>query len=767
MERHLKELVQQMTLEEKASFCSGLDFWHLQGLERLGIPSVMVTDGPHGLRKQAEGTDHLGLFNSVPATCFPSAAGLACSWDRDLIQQVGEALGEECQAENVAVLLGPGANIKRSPLCGRNFEYFSEDPYLSSQMAANHIKGVQSKGVGTSLKHFAVNNQEHRRMTTNAELSERALREIYLASFEGAVKEAQPWTVMSSYNKVNGTFASENPRLLNEILRDEWGFEGFVVSDWGAVNERDDALKAGLDLEMPASYGGGKSKILQAIQNGSLSEETLDQAVRRILTIVFRFVDSRDENVTFDKEAHHDLARQVASECMVLLKNEDSILPLDKKGSVSVIGAFATQPRYQGGGSSHVNPTKLENSLEEIEKKCAGKANVLYAKGYDVDSDQTNEVLLTEAKEAAIQTDVAILFLGLPDRYESEGYDRAHLNIPANQVELIEAVYEVQKNIIVVLSNGAPIEMPWLCKVKGLLEGYLGGQALGGAVADLLFGDVNPSGKLAETFPQKLSDNPSYLFFPGEGDRVEYKEDIFVGYRYYDTKQVEPLFPFGYGLSYTNFNYSNLTVDKSEAQETDLVTVTVDVTNTGTLAGKEVVQLYVKDVQSSVVRPEKELKGFVKVRLEAGETKTVTFTLDKRAFAFYNTELQDWNVETGEFKILVGKSSRDILLSESIKVVSLRTPKLSVHRNTTVGDILSDPILASVAPQVLAKLNENTPFVSAAEDEEGSEMMAAMMKYMPLRALVGFSQGTITEEQLQEAIDQLNAVYEGEGTTSE
>jgi len=766
MERDLKALIQQMTLEEKASFASGLDFWNLQGLERLGIPSVMVTDGPHGLRKQAEGSDHLGLFNSVPATCFPSAAGLACSWDRDLIQQVGEALGEECQAENVAVLLGPGANIKRSPLCGRNFEYFSEDPYLSSQMAANHIKGVQSKNVGTSLKHFAVNNQEHRRMTTSAEVTERALREIYLASFEGAVKESQPWTVMSSYNKVNGTFASENPRLLTEILRDEWGFEGFVVSDWGAVNVRVDALKAGLDLEMPASYGAGQAKILEAIQNGSLSEKILDQAVERILTIVFRFVDSRDENTTFDKEAHHDLARQVASECMVLLKNEDHILPLAKKGSVSVIGAFATKPRYQGGGSSHVNPTKLENSLEEIEKKCAGKANVFYARGYEVDSDQTNEELLAEAKEAAAQSDVAVLFLGLPDRYESEGYDREHLNIPVNQVELIESVHEVQKNIVVVLSNGAPIEMPWLGKVKGLLEGYLGGQALGGAIADLLFGDANPSGKLAETFPQKLSDNPSYLFFPGEGDRVEYKEDIFVGYRYYDTKQVEPLFPFGYGLSYTNFEYSNLKVDKKEAQQSDLVTVTVDVTNAGTLAGKEIVQLYVKDVQSSVARPEKELKGFVKVALEAGETKTVTFTLDKRAFAFYNTELKDWDVETGEFKILVGKSSRDILLSEQIKVISSRTPKLTVHRNTTIGDILSDSVLAPVATHILAKMSENNPLMSVREDEEGAEMMAAMMKYLPLRALAGFSQGSITEEKLQETIDQLNAVNENEGIES-
>lgn len=766
MTRELKGLIQQMTLEEKASFCSGLDFWHLKGLEHLGIPSVMVTDGPHGLRKQAEGADHLGIYDSVPATCFPSSAGLACSWDSKLIQKVGEALGEECQAENVAILLGPGANIKRSPLCGRNFEYFSEDPYLSSQMATNHIKGVQSKGVGTSLKHFAANNQEHRRMTTNAVVSERTLREIYLASFENAVKEAQPWTVMSSYNKVNGTYASENPILLTDILRKEWGFEGFVVSDWGAVNERVDALEAGLELEMPSSSGIGQSKIIEAIQNGSLSEEILDQAVERLLNIIFRFVDQKEEKATFDKEAHHKLARQVASECMVLLKNEDRLLPLAKKGSISVIGAFATMPRFQGGGSSHVNPTKMENSLEEIEKKCAGSATVLFAKGYDAQSDYTNEELIAEAKEVALGSDVAILFVGLPDRYESEGYDREHLNIPSNQVELIEAIYEVQKNIVVVLSNGAPIVMPWLDKVKGLLEGYLGGQALGGAVADLLFGDVSPSGKLAETFPMKLSDNPSYLFFPGEGDRVEYKEELFVGYRYYDSKQVEPLFPFGYGLSYTEFEYSHLVLNRKEAKDTDLITVQVDVKNTGARAGKEIVQLYVKDVESSVIRPEKELKGFSKVALQPGETKTVTFKLDKRAFAFYNTDLKDWEVETGIFEILIGKSSRDIVISEQLKVISSRKPILTVNRNTTVGDILSDPVLSPVATQILAKINENNPVMSAGVGEgEAAEMMAAMMKYMPLRALVGFSQGAFTETLLQQIIDQLNASNIGSETT--
>ncbi|MFL6554806.1 MAG: glycoside hydrolase family 3 C-terminal domain-containing protein, partial [Bacillus sp. (in: firmicutes)] len=607
MERNMKQLIEKMTLEEKASLCSGLDFWHMKGIDRLGIPSLMVTDGPHGLRKQSESVDHLGMYDSVPATCFPSAVGLASTWNRPLIEKVGVALGKECQAEDVAVLLGPGANIKRSPLCGRNFEYFSEDPYLSSELAASHIKGVQSQGVGTSLKHFAANNQEHRRMSVDAIIDERTLREIYLASFENAVKRSQPWTVMSSYNKVNGEYASENNKLLSEILRDEWGFEGFFISDWGAVNERVDGLEAGLELEMPSSNGAGDQKIVEAVQSGKLSETVLNRAVERVLNIIFKAVDNNKQDAIYDKEAHHQLARLVARESMVLLKNEDRILPLKKEGTIAIIGEFAKSPRYQGGGSSHVNPTKLENILEEIEKASA-KASVLYAKGYELKNDIIDENLLVEAKEAAAQSNVAVLFVGLPERYESEGYDREHLRIPENHITLIEAVAEVQPNVVVVLSNGAPVEMPWLPKVKGLLEGYLGGQALGGAIADLLFGHESPSGKLAETFPRALHHNPSYLNFPGEDDKVEYKEGLFVGYRYYDSKEIEPLFPFGYGLSYTSFEYSNLKIDKKEMDDTETVQITAKVKNTGEVAGKDIVQLYVRDVESNVIRPEKELK---------------------------------------------------------------------------------------------------------------------------------------------------------------
>ncbi|MCU5380711.1 glycoside hydrolase family 3 C-terminal domain-containing protein [Bacillus cereus] len=757
MTRDIKRIISQMTLEEKASLCSGLDFWNTKGIERLGIPSIMVTDGPHGLRKQAEGADHLGIYNSIPSTCFPSAVGLASTWNKELINQVGIALGEECQAENVGVLLGPGANIKRSPLCGRNFEYFSEDPYLSSQMAANHVKGVQSQGIGTSLKHFAANNQEHRRMSVDAIVDERTLREIYLASFEDVIKEAQPWTVMSAYNKINGEYASENTYLLNDILKDEWGFEGFVVSDWGAVNERVTSLANGLELEMPSSFGIGEKKIIDAVNGGELTIEKLDQSVERLLNIIFKAVDNQLENAVYSKEAHHQLAREVASESMVMLQNEDSILPLKKEGTVAVIGEFAKQPRYQGGGSSHINPTKLESILEEIEMVSGEKTNILFAQGYDLASDDVDENMINEAKKIAESADTAVLFVGLPDRYESEGFDRKHLQMPKNHVQLIEAIAEVQNNIVIVLSNGAPIEMPWIGKVKGILEGYLGGQALGGAIADIVFGDANPSGKLAETFPKVLSDNPSYLNFPGEGDKVEYKEGVFVGYRYYDKKQIEPLFPFGFGLSYTNFEYSNISIDKKEIKDTDTVSVRVNVKNTGSIAGKEIVQLYIKDVESSMIRPEKELKGFEKVELQPEEEKTVSFTLNKRSFAYYNVDLKDWHVETGEFEILVGKSSKEIVLHDSIFVQSATIIRKPVHRNTLLGEIFMDPILAPIAKELMEKALKDSPFSSMTEgDSDASEMMEAMLNYMPLRALVNFSAGAFTEEMLGEIIGLLN-----------
>lgn len=753
MSRDIINIISKMTIKEKASMCSGIDFWRLKGIERLGIPSIMVTDGPHGLRKQSEDTDHLGLNKSVPATCFPSGATLASSWDRNLIEKVGKALGEECQAEDVSVILGPGANIKRSPLCGRNFEYFSEDPFLSSEMAANHIKGVQSQGVGTSLKHFAVNNQEHRRLSVDAILDERTLREIYLASFEGAVKQSQPWTVMCAYNKVNGEYCSENENLLTSILKEEWGHKGFVVSDWGAVDKRPVGLKAGLELEMPSSNGIGERKILSAIEEGIISEEVLNQAVVRLLKIIFKAVENKKENASYDRDVHHALAREVARESMVLLKNEDSILPISKGSKIAIIGDFVNKPRYQGGGSSHINPTKLDNVLEEVKNLSGKQAEISFAEGFDLNSDEINEALFEEAKEVALNSDIAVIFAGLPDRYESEGYDREHMKMPENQIRLIEAISEVQENVIVVLSNGSPIEMPWIDKVKGVLEGYLGGQAAGGAIADLLFGEANPCGKLAETFPEKLSDNPSYLNFPGEGDVVEYREGLFVGYRYYDKKEVQPLFPFGYGLSYTTFEYTNISVDKKEFKDDETLEVSVMVKNTGKVAGKEIVQLYVKDLESTVIRPEKELRAFEKVELHPGEEKKISFTLDKRAFAYYNVQMKDWHVESGEFEILIGSSSRDIRLKEVVRVNSTIEIKKQFTRNSTVGDLMNDPIGKIEISKIINKL-------FGSEEKDSSETlgtdMTTMMKDFVLRGIVPISGGVFTEEMMNSLLQQLN-----------
>ncbi|MEK4005189.1 glycoside hydrolase family 3 C-terminal domain-containing protein [Paenibacillus sp. FSL H3-0333] len=757
MERDIRKIVSNMTLTEKAELCSGSNFWSTKAVDRLGIPSITLTDGPHGLRKQAGEPDHLGLNESVPSTCFPSAAGLASSWNRDLVQSVGEAIGKEAQAEDIAVVLGPAVNIKRSPLCGRNFEYFSEDPYLTGELAAAHIAGVQGQGVGTSLKHFAVNNQEHRRMTTDAIVDDRTLREIYLTGFEKAVKQSQPWTVMSSYNKVNGTYASQNETLLTTILKEEWGHEGIVVSDWAAVSEIVPSVVAGMELEMPSSNGEGPKQIIKAVNQGELSVEKLDLAVERLLNVIFKAADSRREGTSYDRTAHHKLARRVAGESMVLLKNEDQVLPLRKSGRIAVIGDLATKVRYQGGGSSHIRPTQLDSIYEQISISAGSEASISFKQGYDQGSDDTNPSMLDEAVKAAEAADVAVLVVGLPDRYESEGYDRSHLDIPVNQQEIISAIAAVQPNVVVVLCNGAPILMPWLGEVKAVLEGYLGGQGAGGAIADLLFGDVNPSGKLAETFPQSLKHNPSYLFFPGDGDRVEYREGVYVGYRYYDMKDIEPLFPFGYGLSYTRFAYSGLTVSQTEIKDTETLTVTVNVKNTGSIFGKEVVQLYVHDCESEVSRPEKELKGFAKVALEPGEETTVSFTLDKRSFAYYSVERTAWHVESGEFDILIGSSSRDISLQTKLHVVSTSEEIVPTYdRNTALGELLSNPKTLAVLDQLQGLAPQSAE--SASSDAISREMIQASMKFMPLRALIPFTGGELTEEALSMLLVQLNAV---------
>ena len=557
----IPELLQQLTLEEKASLCSGGDFWHTKAIERLGIPAMMMSDGPHGLRKQDETGDHMGINDSIKAVCFPAGCATASSFDRGLVERMGKALGNECQAENVGVLLGPAVNIKRSPLCGRNFEYYSEDPYVAGEMAASFIQGVQSQQVGTSIKHFYANNQEHRRMSSSSEMNARTAREIYLAAFERPIRKAKPWTVMCAYNRINGVYAAENKEALTDILRGEWNFHGFVVSDWGAVNDRVADLESGMDLEMPSSFGMRDAEIVKAVRCGRLPEAVLDRAVTRILRIVQRYLDGRNPDAVFDRDADHELAREIASQCMVLLKNEDHILPLSKTETAAFIGKFAESPRFQGGGSSHINCHKVESALE-----MAADYPVLYAKGYETSDDVVREDLMAEAVAAAKAAKVAVVFAGLPDTFESEGYDREHMRLPDCQNALIEAVAEANPNTVVVLHGGSPVEMPWLHQVRGVLEAYLCGQAVGGATVQILYGDVNPSGHLAETFPIKLEDNPSYVAYQGEGDVTEYREGVFVGYRYYTTKKMPVLFPFGFGLSYTTFAVSNLRTAQDEYQ---------------------------------------------------------------------------------------------------------------------------------------------------------------------------------------------------------
>lgn len=754
----IKELVGKMTLEEKAGLCSGGDFWHTKAVDRLGIPAIMVSDGPHGLRKQDQAADHLGVNESIKAVCFPTGCGVATSFNRELIGKMGQTLGNECQAENVSVILGPAVNIKRSPLCGRNFEYYSEDPYLASEIATAHINGVQSKHVGTSIKHFMANNQETRRMSVDAIIDERALHEIYLGAFEGAVRQAKPWTVMSSYNKVNGSYVGENKELLTDILRDKWGFDGFVVSDWGAVSDRIKALQAGLDLEMPASGGMRDAQIVKAVQDGTLNENVLDTTCERILNIVYHYMENRDENAVFDLEADHEKAREVAHETIVLLKNEDEILPLKKGAKVAFIGKYAQKPRYQGGGSSHINSKKVTSALDAIAE--AGITNVTFAKGFDDQIDAIDEVLEEEAVEAAAQAKVAVVFAGLPDAFESEGFDREHMRMPECQNRLIDEILKVQPNTVVVLHNGSPVEMPWVNEVKGIVEAYLGGEAVGGAVVDILFGDVNPSAKLAETFPYQLEDNPSYLSGFGSGDSVNYAESIFIGYRYYDKKNMPVMFPFGFGLSYTTFDYSNLKVDKKELSDQETLTVSVDVTNTGKVAGKEIIELYVADKESTVIRPLKELKGFEKVLLQPGETKTVTMTLDWRAFAYYEPKMKDWNVETGEFEILIGKSSEEIVLTETVVVNGTKKMPVTYTVNTTFGDLPTTPQAMEIIEPILTAYNQSQ---ITSDDENSSaseaitaEMNAAMEKFMPLRAVISFSDGKITPDQIEESVDKLN-----------
>ena len=724
---NIEKLISQMTLEEKASLCSGADAWHTKEIKRLGIPAVKMSDGPHGLRVQAE--SDINLFRGArEAVCFPNGCALASSFDRKLAGKVGKAIGKEARAFGVQTVLGPAINMKRSPLCGRNFEYFSEDPYQAGELAAAYIQGMQKEGVGACAKHFAANNQEKRRMSISSEVSERAMREIYLPAFETAVKKGKPWALMCSYNRINGTYACEDAHLLTDILRKEWGFDGIVMTDWGAMNDRRKALLAGLNLEMPASDGQNDKRIVEAVKEGTLSEERLDEIVKELLFWIERQTENQGKaEEALDLEGDHDNAVDAATECAVLLKNEDGILPLEKGKPIVLIGGFAKNPRYQGGGSSHIHSSRTKSAVSCL----AGQPWVKYIKGFSETEDKEDPDLMEEAKKAAGEGAAAVIFAGLPEIFESEGYDREHMDLPACQNRLIEEVAKVQPNTVVVLHNGSPVTMPWLPKVKAVLEMYLAGEGAGEAVVKLLFGEANPSGKLPETFPLRLSDTPCYLDFPGQRDKVYYREDVYVGYRYYDSREMDVLFPFGYGLSYTSFALEDLQVSQERIAPGQTVTVSVKVKNTGNRAGKEVVQLYVAPSEKGELRrPARELKGFEKVELLPGEEKEISFCLDLRAFSYYDEELKDWSGEKGTYTIQVGNSSRDLPLSAEIFAEFPKKP--FVYQDyTTCEDVkrhFGD----------LKELNDLIQRSAFASLDTGGDakMMEAMLADMPLHSFV-------------------------------
>lgn len=775
------EIVNKMTLEQKASFVSGLDYWHSEGCEELGLPSINITDGPHGLRKKNENkkaSDGIGLGNSVPATCFPPAATSSCSWDPDLLTEAGKALGEECLKEKVSVVLGPGMNIKRAPTCGRNFEYFSEDPVLAGKLAAGLVKGVQSKGIGTSLKHFACNSQEAYRMIVDEVVDERALRELYLTAFEIAVKEADPWTIMNSYNRINGEYASQNEYLQKKVLREEWGFKGLIVTDWGSSVDRIPGLKAGTDLEMPSSGDYNTKKIIEAVNSGELPVEILDERVDTVVDLILKSKPALKTECNFSFDDHHAVARKVAEGSMVLLKNDNKVLPLKEGQKVAVIGELAAAPRFQGAGSSVINPTRLDNALEELKKL---GVDVTYAKGYDKKKDVIDAELTAEAVNAAKNADVALVFVGLTEEFEGEGYDRTGIDMPSCHNALVSEIAKVNENTVVVLAAGSVINMPWVNEVKAILNSGLGGQATGSATANILTGKVNPSGKTSETYPLQYSDNPTYGNYPGGPVTSEHRESVYIGYRYYDTAKKDVLFPFGFGLSYTEFQYSDLVLSHEEMNENDTLTVSFKVKNTGDVDGAEVTQLYVADRVSTIYRPEKELKAFKKIFLKAGEEKEVTFTLSKRDFAFFNVYSGSFQVESGEFAILVGTSSRDLRLGKTVIVNSDDTAVIPDYKASApayysadisaVTDAQFEAVLGRALPSKerdtskpidiycclddarhtkwggrICNLIEGIMAKNGSDANGDGKMLAAMATQIPIRNFIAMSMGVFSVE---------------------
>ena len=756
------DLVSRMSVEEQALLLSGDGWWRTHGIERLGLPSIWVADGPHGLRKSPS-SDEPGM-TSVPATCFPTAPGLAATWNTALIHEVGAALGREAMAADVQVLLGPGINIKRSPLGGRNFEYFSEDPLLSGRMAAAYIQGVQSEGVGTSVKHFAVNSQESERMSTSSDIDARTLHEIYLPAFEMAVREGRPWTVMSAYNLINGTPASEHTELLTDTLRGQWGFDGLVVSDWGGINDRVRGVEAGNDLEMPGSGDHNRNKIIAAVREGRLSTEALARAATAVVALVLKASAARRPGASFDPQAHHALARRAGAEGIVLLKNTDAVLPVPTGKTLAVIGSFAKTPRFQGAGSSLVNPTQVTNAFDEL-AVIFGADALRHAEGCDGEGE-TNDAMLADAVAQAAAADVAIVLAGLPDSYESEGFDRRSIDMPPGHVRLIEAVAQAQPNVVVVLLNGSAVAMPWAGRVKGIVEAWLGGQAGGSAIADVLSGRVNPSGKLGETFPVNLEQTPAFPHFPGREGHALYGEGMFVGYRHYDTRRIEPLYPFGYGLSYTRFAYTGIrsTASTFNADAGGELTIEVQVKNIGSVAGQEVVQLYVHERAPAVVRPEVELRAFDKVALEPGEEKTLRFTLQRRDFATYDAAARAWAVRSGTFDVRVGGSSRELPLKLAIEVQGRREPKCLTaqslvrdFKGLAGGDTHYAELVRALGMGDLLEPARETPDMSPAQiaaQRKARMATFAFVDEMPVNKVPAFSLGRFTEARLADMLAQ-------------
>lgn len=786
LQKQARELVAQMTLEEKASLCSGKNFWESKAVERLGVRSFMLTDGPHGLRKQAGAADHLGLNASVPATCFPPAAATACSFDRALLREIGQAMGEECRAEGVGIILGPAANIKRSPLCGRNFEYFSEDPLVTGESAAGLIEGIQGQNVGACIKHYLANNQEKARVSSNSVVDERALREIYLAGFEKAVKEAQPWTLMCSYNKINSVYASDHKELMTDVPRGEWGFQGAIMTDWGAMNDRVEAIKAGLDLEMPGPCNGNDEKIVQAVREGRLDETLVDACAARMVELALRV--AQNTKTTYNQAAHHELAGRAARESAVLLRRGSS-LPLKEGTKLAVIGDFARHPRYQGAGSSKINPTQITSLCDALD---ARGVKYTYAHGFEAEGG-IDEALIAQAGQTARGADVAVVMLGLPDSFESEGFDRVHMDLPENQNRLMAELIKTGTPIVAVLSTGGAVLLPWQEQVDSILLMYLGGQNSGSAVADLLLGKANPCGKLAETWPLVLEDTPCHGFF-GKGGNVEYRESVYVGYRYYDKAQKAVAYPFGHGLSYTEFEYTNLTLSSQELDEGGSLTIQVTVKNTGARAGKEVVQLYVAPPAGGMFRPVRELRAYSKVDLAPGESRTVELTLGGRAFAYYDVQAKDWRVDSGTYMVEAGSSSRDIRLTQAVKVRGMAPntvlnekipaycdpasqwpvskeqfeivlghpvpPERSLRpftTNSTLGEVQASFVGRFFVKQVKANMAKT---MGGGEGmEEFSKIIDAMLEDMPLRQLAMLSGGAMTPAVMDGLVEMMNGRF--------